>query len=183
MLDVQTLVARPAFVAKEPGCGNGETYATSELVTRLVILQKKDPALFLERYGEILQDDELAEFDAFAHDYEVGWHLNRLRRSTTQDAQVSRRRLPAACASAAPTERYRASPSRQMRRNRRFRYLEQLPDSDDYFSDHSMRQRAPQLYHQYIGRFQADEPEAFAEARALSRPRPPTAHTQALPMS
>ena len=62
----------------------------AELVRRLVILRQKDPALFLERYGDCLDASELEEFDDQAHDYEVGWHLGRLRRSATQHAQVRR---------------------------------------------------------------------------------------------
>lgn len=82
-----TFIARPGFVAKEPG-GQAEPYVASELARRLVILRQKDPALFLERYGDFLQDHELTQFDSLAHDYEVGWHLKRLRRSSSQSAQV-----------------------------------------------------------------------------------------------
>ncbi|KAL1508482.1 hypothetical protein AB1Y20_004583 [Prymnesium parvum] len=138
-MDIASLVARPNFIAKEPG-GHGEPYGASELVTRLVILRQKDPALFLERYGGFLRGDELSHFDGLADDYEVGWHLKRLRKSASQTT----------C------------------RNRRFRYLEELEARGEYFSDHAMRQRAPQLYYQFIGRFADDEQLAFREDESLS---------------
>ena len=87
MVDIAALVSRPGFVAKEPG-GGTEAFVETELVRRLVILRQKDPALFLERYGDCLLAHELEAFDGQASDYEVGWHLNRLRRSASQHAQV-----------------------------------------------------------------------------------------------
>jgi len=42
-------------------------------------LLARDAPLFLERYGAALSADELAAFDALSPDYEIDWHLRRLR--------------------------------------------------------------------------------------------------------
>lgn len=56
----------------------------------------------------------------------------------------------------------------QMSRNRRFHFLEQLEADGVYFSDHAMRERAPQLYHHFIGRYVVDEEAmAFSEVHNI----------------
>ena len=113
-LDYAGLVGRPQFVCKERGGAAGE-----ELVAALSALRVRDPALFLERYGQILSDAELRLFDDGA-DYEVRWWLTELRRTTEERAQ--------------------------QRRNRRFRAMEQMIASGhEYFSEARMRDRDPAL--------------------------------------
>ena len=119
-LDYAGLVGRPQFVCKERGGAAGE-----ELVAALSALRVRDPALFLERYGQILSDAELRLFDDGA-DYEVKWWLTELRRTTEERTQ--------------------------QRRNRRFRAMEQMIASgDEYFSEARMRDRDPALYHTLVG--------------------------------
>lgn len=96
-MDVPSLLHRPGFTAKEPGAPPGG-HVTSELVSRLVILRAKDPALFLERYGGLLTEGELSEFEPCGGQeegggYEVRWHLARLRRSDEEKRQARDERL------------------------------------------------------------------------------------------
>ncbi|KAF0903283.1 hypothetical protein E2562_026567 [Oryza meyeriana var. granulata] len=110
----------------------------------LLALLSRDAPLFLERYGGALSHDELAAFDAFAADYEVGWHLRRLR---------------AALAGGPP-------PASRVR-NRRRAYLDRLVREGEYFSEEAMREREPYLHHEYLGRFQ--DPTGRAMARPGER--------------
>ena len=50
----------------------------ASLIERLSKLAANDPALFLERYGGQLTEDECAQHFAGLEDYEVKWHLARL---------------------------------------------------------------------------------------------------------
>ncbi|KAF0900952.1 hypothetical protein E2562_037086 [Oryza meyeriana var. granulata] len=110
----------------------------------LLALLSRDSPLFLERYGGALSHDELAAFDALAADYEVGWHLRRLR---------------AALAGGSP-------PASRVR-NRRRAYLDRLVREGEYFSEEAMREREPYLHHEYLGRFQ--DPTGRAMARPGER--------------
>ncbi|PAA94036.1 hypothetical protein BOX15_Mlig023425g1 [Macrostomum lignano] len=60
------------------------------------------------------------------------------------DAEVEWRRR---CRSSRPTDRT------QRLRNRRFQAMQRLATEGEYFSDESMRNREPYLYHKYIGRY------------------------------
>ena len=118
----------------------------AQLVQRLANLIIEDAALFLERYGTLLTELELQHhFDVLsANDYEVRFHLARLRRSA---ADVAKRR-----------------------RNRRFRCMHELEALGEFFSDHEIQRRAPKLYHAYLGRLLPPQPpiESFDDNCALS---------------
>jgi hypothetical protein len=107
-------------------------------------LLARDAPLFLERYGSALAPDELAAFDALSPDYEVDWHLRRLR----------------AAAAGQPRPAWQV-------RNRRRAYLHRLLREGDYFSEDAMRERDPYLHHEYLGRFQ--DPLGRAMARPGER--------------
>jgi len=134
---------------ERPGFHSRERVAISqpreELAARIANLAETDPALFLERYGSALTHEELSHFDGLANDYEVGWHLRSLRRSSSERAQQAR--------------------------NRRFRALAQLEQAGDFFSDHEMQRRAPQLYHQYVGCFLTSDgvPQVFQDESLSER--------------
>ncbi|KAG1359231.1 coiled-coil domain-containing protein 97 [Cocos nucifera] len=98
-----------------------------------------------ERYGLELTADELREFEVLKADYEVEWHLNRLRRGRSPTAEEARERSVTV-------------------KNRRRAYMELLIRGGEYFSEDSMREREPYLHHEYLGRFQ----DPFG--RVLSRP-------------
>jgi len=124
------LVTRSGYTAPCARADDAPSVPGAE-AQRIAALCRRDPSLFLERHGHLLTEVELAHFDALpdiSEDrlYEVRWHLQRLRQTAGQREQT--------------------------RRNRRFRCLEELA-STEYFSDASMQQRAPSLYHQYVGRF------------------------------
>ncbi|EXC26762.1 hypothetical protein L484_023378 [Morus notabilis] len=101
----------------------------------LTDLLSRDVAVFLERYGSKLTSEELLEFDKHKDNYEVNWHLNRLRRimSPTSDELRSKS---------------------VMVKNRRRAYLDKLICDGNYFSEDAMREREPYLHHEYVGKFQ-----------------------------
>ena len=88
-ISLPAFIARPGFVAKEP-LREGPPLEPAALVARLEQLLHSDPALFLERYGQWLLQEELAPFEGGG--YECTWHLARLRRSTQQREQERRNR-------------------------------------------------------------------------------------------
>ncbi|CAH8392437.1 unnamed protein product [Eruca vesicaria subsp. sativa] len=101
----------------------------------LLDLLRRDPAVFLERYGPKLSVDELLEFDALKHDYEVNWHLKSLRKKISPTSEELKSRSVAV-------------------RNRRLAYLNKLVSEGQYFSEDAMRDREPYLHHEYVGKFQ-----------------------------
>ncbi|CAN8267207.1 unnamed protein product [Cochlearia groenlandica] len=101
----------------------------------LLDLLRRDPAVFLERYGSELSVDELLEFDALKHDYEIDWHLKSLRKKIS------------------PTKEELKSKSVAVR-NRRLAYMNKLVSEGQYFSEDAMRDREPYLHHEYVGKFQ-----------------------------
>ncbi|CAL9241531.1 unnamed protein product [Arabidopsis halleri] len=101
----------------------------------LLDLLRRDPAVFLERYGSELLVDELLEFDAMKHDYEVDWHLKNLRKKISPTSEELKSRSVAV-------------------RNRRLAYLNKLVSEGQYFSEDAMRDREPYLHHEYVGKFQ-----------------------------
>ncbi|XP_024011006.1 coiled-coil domain-containing protein 97 isoform X2 [Eutrema salsugineum] len=89
----------------------------------------------LKRYGSQLSVDELLEFDALKHDYEVDWHLKSLRKKISPTSEELKSRSVAV-------------------RNRRLAYLNELVSKGQYFSEDAMRDREPYLHHEYVGKFQ-----------------------------
>ncbi|WJX94822.1 hypothetical protein P8452_76202 [Trifolium repens] len=98
-------------------------------------LLSRDPPLFLERYGSNLTSTELTEFDSMKHDYEINWHVTRLRSLLSPSPEELRKRSV-------------------MAKNRRRAYLDRLMIGGQYFSEDSMRDREPYLHHEYVGKFQ-----------------------------
>jgi len=79
-----------------------------------------------------------------------------LAASADWEASGARRRL---------TEEDRRS---QLIRNRRYKKLQELIATGEYFSDHNMMQRQPTLYHEYVGRFRDQQaPRPFDESAPL----------------
>ncbi|KAL5064224.1 hypothetical protein RYX36_025961 [Vicia faba] len=98
-------------------------------------LLSRDTALFLERYGSNLTCTELTEFDSMKHDYEINWHVTRLRSLLSPTPAELRKRSVRA-------------------KNRRRAYLDRLVIGGQYFSEDAMRDREPYLHHEYVGKFQ-----------------------------
>lgn len=136
---VEGLIHRSSFEPKEPLRG-GPPLEAAQLLERLARLLTHDPALFLERYGRSLTLAELSYFDppegGAPASYEVCWHLGSLRRTAAERETT--------------------------RRNRRFRAMQELLASGDFFSDNALLERAPELYHTHIGRFCGSAIEADA---------------------
>ncbi|XP_073106128.1 uncharacterized protein [Elaeis guineensis] len=128
-----------------PGAIHRQAPDSSQRKSALLDLLSRDAPIFLERYGSELTADELREFEVLKADYEVEWHLNRLRRGQSPTAEEAR--------------------ARSVRvKNRRRAYMELLVRGGEYFSEDAMREREPYLHHEYLGRFQ--DPSG----RVLSRP-------------
>ncbi|XP_020978049.1 coiled-coil domain-containing protein 97 [Arachis ipaensis] len=108
-------------------------------------LLSRDVPLFLERYGSELISDELGEFDSMKDDYEVNWHLKRLRSIMSPTSEELRMRSVTV-------------------KNRRRAYLDKLVYDGHYFSEDAMREREPYLHHEYVGKFQDQS------SRGMARP-------------
>ncbi|KAF7828498.1 coiled-coil domain-containing protein 97 [Senna tora] len=108
-------------------------------------LLSRDVALFLERYGSQLTGNELNEFDTLKDDYEINWHLKRLRSIMNPTSEELRMRSVTV-------------------KNRRRAYLDKLVCDGNYFSEDAMREREPYLHHEYVGKFQDQS------GRGMARP-------------
>lgn len=98
-------------------------------------LLTRDPSLFLERYGSNLTSTELTEFETLKEDYEINWHVTRLRSVLTPTTEELRRKAVVA-------------------KNRRRAYLDRLIVGGVYFSEEVMREREAYLHYEYVGKFQ-----------------------------
>lgn len=104
-----------------------------EKITELKELLAKSPGSFLMRFGTVLNENQLHFFDNF-DDYEVTYRLGELlKRFTSGEKKDS------------------------LIRNRRYKAIEVLTVTSDYFTENSMRERQPLLYEHYVGRFLSDE--------------------------
>lgn len=120
-----------------------EPVAPLEVKELLAALLSRDPAIFLERYGSKLKTEELQEFEVLKDDYAVNWHLRHLKSILNPTTEEKR--------SHAVTTK-----------NRRLAYMERLIHDGQYFSEDGMRERAPLLHHEYVGRFQDPTTRGFA---------------------
>ncbi|CAJ1943211.1 unnamed protein product [Sphenostylis stenocarpa] len=108
-------------------------------------LISRDVALFLERYGSQLTCNELSEFESMKDDYEINWHMKRLRSIMSPSEEELRMRSVTV-------------------KNRRRAYLDRLVCGGHYFSEDAMREREPYLHHEYVGKFQDQS------SRGMARP-------------
>ncbi|GJP80401.1 hypothetical protein CLOP_g10607 [Closterium sp. NIES-67] len=111
----------------------GDAVTCGEKKDHLASLLQRDPAVFLERYGGLLREEELGAFDGMAGDYEIAWHMRRLR--------------PAGHPSS-------PHPSHAtVVKNRRLAFLTRLEREGLFFSEEAMRERDPLLHQDYMGGF------------------------------
>lgn len=107
----------------------GEPELTREEKREILIhLLHQTPGAFLMRFGTLLNEQDLTHFDNNS-DYEVQYRIKELRR--TQSFQVQQTRV----------------------RNRRYKAIEHLTETSDYFTEETMRERNPLLYEHYIGQY------------------------------
>lgn len=110
----------------------------------------RDPGVFLERHGELLNTEEKGEFEQLrGSNYEVDFYLAQLNQPAT------------------PTTGALSS----VAKNRRFAKMENLMAEGTYFSMDEMRQRQPYLYHLHVGQFTTkleDKPALDAGPYALA---------------
>lgn len=132
------------------------------------------PCMLAHRYGKLLKPNEVTLFDQFSSDFEVA-HWLRVLGATPPSAQAQEQQTEPACASGASSgplheagaepapqpHQVQASPSSvgkqqaatAVQKNRRLAAMQNLQQQGDYFSEDTMRQRAPLLYHQLIGQY------------------------------
>lgn len=120
-----------------------EPVSPLEVKDLLAALLSRDPAIFLERYGSKLKTEELQEFEVLKDDYAVNWHLRHLK--SILNPTTEEKRLHAVTA-----------------KNRRLAYMERLIHDGQYFSEDAMRERAPLLHHEYVGKFQDPSSRGFS---------------------
>lgn len=95
-----------------------------EKLTILTDILKRTPGAFLMRFGSVLDKEHLTYFDS-SKNYEVQYRLKELRKP-----QSSRKH-----------------------RNRRYQAIKVLTGTTDYFDEHSMKERYPDLYEHFIGQY------------------------------
>ncbi|CAN6461183.1 unnamed protein product [Victoria cruziana] len=111
----------------------------------LLDLISSDAAVFLERHGSRLNDEELGQFECLRDDYEINWHLKQIRSAISPTLEEKHLRSVTV-------------------KNRRRAFLNKLIRDGQYFSEDAMREREPYLHHEYVGKFQ--DPVG----RGISRP-------------
>ncbi|CAI7846335.1 unnamed protein product [Closterium sp. NIES-53] len=111
----------------------GDAVTCGEKKDHLASLLQRDPAVFLERYGGLLREEELRAFDGMAGDYEIAWHMRRLRPSNHPSSPH-----PSAAA---------------VVKNRRLAFMTRLEQEGVFFSEEAMRERDPLLHQDYLGGF------------------------------
>lgn len=122
---------------------------TEEVQDYLASLLTRDPALFLEKYGSLLNAEDLAAFQPLRQDYEVNHWCSQLEHRSSGPASTTAPRLSAEA------------------KNRRLAYMHQLEQDGDYFSEDSMRARAPLLWQEYIGQHEG-APSAQTAGQSLA---------------
>lgn len=148
------LVTHPDLVLPSSVSTKERHEAPVEDATVLAYLRKllsSSPALFLERYGRLLAPLELSAFQPLrSGDYAVDHWVTRLE--AVHQASAQPRRLPTSV------------------KNRRLAYMRRLEDEGDFFSEESMRERAPLLFHELLGRYMG-EPSPPSSQAAHAQPQ------------
>lgn len=123
----------PASLTRE------KPYPDQQVITAyLSELLQRDPAVFLERYGKLLSTEDLDSFQPLRSDYEVDYWLKQ-----AEAAQTS-----------ATAEHSSQGHISTTTKNRRLAYMYQLEEQGEYFSEHSMRERQPLIWHDHIGQYE-----------------------------
>lgn len=98
-------------------------------------IYENKPLLFLSRFWKYLLTEDLVNFASLRGDYEVDFYCDQIRTKceTSQEEK-----------------------SRKLIRNRRYNAIQGLL-KNGYFSEESMMQREPLLYHQLVGQYLSEE--------------------------
>ncbi|KAI8636456.1 coiled-coil domain-containing protein-domain-containing protein [Parasitella parasitica] len=101
---------------------------------------RKDPGLFLSKWGRYLSQNSLRLFQVIQSDYEVDFYLNSLLYNQEEHQKVQR-------------QSHKKSAMQLVAHNRRFEFLQRKLRGSDYYSDESIQLREPVLYDHYIGQY------------------------------
>jgi len=111
----------------------------AEITSHIIGLLQRDPAVFLERYGPLLQPQEISMFEPLREiNYEIDYWLRHVQQQHEQ-LEVS---------SSNQGNSHQLSTTVK---NRRLAYMQRLQKQGDYFSEDSMRTREPLIWHEYVG--------------------------------
>ena len=108
-------------------------YTQAQKLEFLADILHRTPAVFLQRFGSVLAEDDLKLFESES-DYEVQFYLKELRKRLGNSKYTSNRV-----------------------KNRRFECLKELMENSSYFSDEAMRERNPLLFEQYVGHYLTED--------------------------
>lgn len=115
------------------------------ITTYLSELLQRDPAVFLERYSKLLTQDEIQKFDPLRSDYEVDYWL---KQAETQHDSIT----------AGGPKSSSSKALSNTAKNRRLAQMYRLEQQGDYFSETSMRERQPLIWHHHIGQYEGHPP-------------------------
>ncbi|XP_006812209.1 coiled-coil domain-containing protein 97-like [Saccoglossus kowalevskii] len=90
---------------------------------------KKKPAIFLERFGTFLLEEDLELFKSFENDYVINFYLEDIKKRLNTKKNATKVR------------------------NRRYEAMKELTNKGSYFSEDAMQERDPLMYEHYIGQY------------------------------
>ena len=108
-------------------------YTQVQKLEFLADILRRTPAVFLQRFGSMLAEDDLKLFESES-DYEVQFYLKELRKRLGNSKYTS-----------------------NQVKNRRFECLKELMENSSYFSEEAMRERNPLLFEQYVGHYLTED--------------------------
>jgi hypothetical protein len=130
-----------------------------QLQEHLAELLCRDPAVFLERYGAQLLAAELDAFTPLRSDFEVNYWWQQAEQHAAAAAQGS---IPDAPSREPPSGKQTSARLSATTKNRRLAYMNRLAASSDFFSEETMRERAPMIWHDFIGQHEGSGDPATA---------------------
>lgn len=145
--------------------------SSAQVAAYLASLLRRDPAVFLERYGRLLSAEELAAFEPLRDDYEVDHWLRHCTASTSAPAPAAAAAEAAEATAAVAAAAGAASGARAagrlstLAKNRRLAHMQGLQQQGQYFSEEAMRARAPLVWFEHVGQYEgAATPSAAGAA-------------------
>lgn len=130
-----------------------------QLQEHLAELLCRDPAVFLERYGAQLLAAELDAFTPLRSDFEVNywWQQAEQHAAAAQGSSI-----PDAPSRETASGKQTSARLSATTKNRRLAYMNRLAASSDFFSEETMRERAPMIWHDFIGQHEGSGDPATA---------------------
>jgi len=148
------------FKMDENGFPIVEQMSTKPVIEEITDLLKRDPVVFLERYGNLLTTKDLESFIIFS-DPAVRWHREKLFKKL-QPIIISE--MSDKTEDELRSEHEQLLKKNQIK-NRRFAYMNQYLRGSSYFSKDSIKERHPLIFEQFYGK---ETVQPFDEREKLS---------------